>query len=289
MIAGYILSGGQNRRMNGEKKLMLTYQGKSFYERIQQTFSIFPSTYLSVESEAPYKALGMPMVVDVYPQVGPMGGIYSGLVTCNEEALFITACDMPFIDRQTVEKVLRVYEATGITTIVKTGRRIHPLFGIYPKSILPYLKMRIERGQYRMMDLLAEIEKNVVELDDDKVVSNINTRDEYEKLKGEAMGQEFSHFDQKGNAIMVDVSEKQDTKRVATASGKIKVSPAVMEAVETGTSKKGDVLGVARVAGIMAVKQTASLIPMCHTLLIQKCSVDFELLQDTNEIKATCI
>lgn len=98
----------------------------------------------------------------------------------------------------------------------------------------------------------------------------------------------FTHFDEKGNAIMVDVSEKKDTSRIAVASGIIKVSPEVMEAVVNRTAAKGDVLGVARVAGIMAVKQTAHLIPMCHTLLITKCSVDFELDEENLEIKALC-
>ena len=98
----------------------------------------------------------------------------------------------------------------------------------------------------------------------------------------------FTHFDEKRNAIMVDVSEKKDTSRIAVASGIIKVSPEVMEAVVNRTAAKGDVLGVARVAGIMAVKQTAHLIPMCHTLLITKCSVDFELDEENLEIKALC-
>ena len=102
------------------------------------------------------------------------------------------------------------------------------------------------------------------------------------------MEHEFTHFDDKGNAIMVDVSEKQDSSRIATASGVIRVSPEVMDAVVHQLVKKGDVLGVARVAGIMAVKQTANLIPMCHTLLITKCSVDFELDQEKLEIKAIC-
>ena len=98
----------------------------------------------------------------------------------------------------------------------------------------------------------------------------------------------FTHFDEKGNAIMVDVSEKKDTSRIAVASGVIKVSPEVMDAVVNRTVAKGDVLGVARIAGIMAVKQTAQLIPMCHTLLITKCSVDFELDEENLEIKASC-
>lgn len=102
------------------------------------------------------------------------------------------------------------------------------------------------------------------------------------------MGESFTHFDEKGNAIMVDVSQKNETARTAIACGSIKVSKEIMDAVINHTAKKGDVLGVARVAGIMAVKQTSSLIPMCHTLLITKCSVDFELLEEELEIKAYC-
>lgn len=102
------------------------------------------------------------------------------------------------------------------------------------------------------------------------------------------MEQKLTHFDSQGNAVMVDVSAKDDTSRTAVASGKIKVNRAVMDAVLAGSVKKGDVLGVARVAGIMAVKQTSSLIPMCHMLLITKCSVDFEIDEEHLEIKAVC-
>ena len=102
------------------------------------------------------------------------------------------------------------------------------------------------------------------------------------------MEQKLTHFDGQGNAVMVDVSAKDDTSRTAVASGKIKVNRAVLDAVLAGSVKKGDVLGVARVAGIMAVKQTSSLIPMCHMLLITKCSVDFEIDEEHLEIKAVC-
>ena len=99
---------------------------------------------------------------------------------------------------------------------------------------------------------------------------------------------EFTHFDEKGNAIMVDVTEKQVTSRTASAEGTILVSDEIMQAVIGQSVKKGDVLGVARVAGIMAVKQTSAVIPMCHPLLIGKCSVDFELLPEEHLIKAYC-
>ena len=98
----------------------------------------------------------------------------------------------------------------------------------------------------------------------------------------------MTHFDQAGNAIMVDVSGKNITQRTAVARGKIKVNRPVMEAIVQGTAKKGDVLGVARVAGIMAVKRTPELIPMCHPLMINKCSVDFEVDEEQGEITAIC-
>ena len=100
---------------------------------------------------------------------------------------------------------------------------------------------------------------------------------------------EFSHFDANGNAVMVDVSGKEPTSRTAVAEGTILVSPEIMDAVTGNTVKKGDVLGVARVAGIMAVKQTSSIIPMCHPLMISKCSIDFEVKPEEGIIKAICM
>ena len=100
---------------------------------------------------------------------------------------------------------------------------------------------------------------------------------------------EFSHFDQHGNAVMVDVTEKKETTRTAIAQGKIKVNDEIFAKVKEGSIAKGDVLGTARVAGIMAAKKTFELIPMCHLLMLTKCKVDFEMLEETKEIKAVCL
>ena len=102
------------------------------------------------------------------------------------------------------------------------------------------------------------------------------------------MAKEWTHFDLKGNARMVDVSEKESTRRLAVASGEIAVNEAVMQAVTGHTAAKGDVLGVARVAGIMAVKRTAELIPMCHTIPIEKCELAFFVSPDEGTIHAEC-
>lgn len=102
------------------------------------------------------------------------------------------------------------------------------------------------------------------------------------------MNNKLSHFDEKGNAVMVDVSGKNITFRTATAVGEIHVGNAIMDAVKSGNMKKGDVLGVARVAGIMGVKRTSDLIPMCHPLPVQKCSIDYELDEKNGIIRAFC-
>lgn len=102
------------------------------------------------------------------------------------------------------------------------------------------------------------------------------------------MDKRFNHFDEAGNAVMVDVTEKGDTVRSATARGRIFMSREVFEAVKAGTAAKGDVLGVARVAGIMAAKRTWDLIPMCHPLMLTKVTVDFSMDEDKSQIEAVC-
>ena len=99
---------------------------------------------------------------------------------------------------------------------------------------------------------------------------------------------EFSHLDKEGNAIMVDVSEKEVTHRTATACGKIIVGQEILASIKENTNKKGDVLAVARVAGIMAAKRTSELIPLCHLLMLTKCTVDFTINEEEKYIEAIC-
>lgn len=99
---------------------------------------------------------------------------------------------------------------------------------------------------------------------------------------------QFTHFDPHGNAVMVDVTDKKETVREAVAKGRIKVNKAVYEAIENRTVEKGDVLGIARVAGIMGAKKTSDLIPMCHILAITKASVAFHMDEENHEIEAVC-
>ncbi|XAT56955.1 cyclic pyranopterin monophosphate synthase MoaC [Rhodobacteraceae bacterium IMCC1335] len=90
----------------------------------------------------------------------------------------------------------------------------------------------------------------------------------------------LTHFDSCGNAHMVDVSQKQNTDRIAVAKGWISMQPETLDLITQGLAKKGDVLGVARLAGIMAAKKTAEIIPLCHPLAITKIAVDLEVDPD---------
>lgn len=98
------------------------------------------------------------------------------------------------------------------------------------------------------------------------------------------MENKLTHFDNSGNARMVDVSEKEKTTRVAIAVSRIKVSKETLNLIEEGKIGKGDVLAVARVAGIMASKQTSNLIPMCHPLMISSCNIDFDINKEESYI-----
>ena len=88
---------------------------------------------------------------------------------------------------------------------------------------------------------------------------------------------ELSHVNSSGEARMVDIGNKADTVREAIARGRVRMKPDTLEQVKTNQMKKGDVLAVARVAGIMAAKRTPELIPLCHTILVDEVSVEFEL------------
>ncbi|WP_085904823.1 cyclic pyranopterin monophosphate synthase MoaC [Kiloniella majae] len=103
-------------------------------------------------------------------------------------------------------------------------------------------------------------------------------------------GNELTHFDQEGKAVMVDVSDKTETVRTATAKGRVLVQPETMNLIQQGGFKKGDVLAIARLAGIMGAKKTPDLIPLCHPLMLTSVKVDFTLDPDNNaiEVIGTC-
>jgi cyclic pyranopterin phosphate synthase len=99
------------------------------------------------------------------------------------------------------------------------------------------------------------------------------------------MTQKLTHFDERGAARMVDVAAKAETHRVAVAGGFIRMRPETFELVRSGTAKKGDVLGVARVAAIQAAKKTAELVPLCHPVPLTSVAVEFTLDEAASRVE----
>ncbi|WP_371379954.1 cyclic pyranopterin monophosphate synthase MoaC [Sporomusa aerivorans] len=99
---------------------------------------------------------------------------------------------------------------------------------------------------------------------------------------------EFTHFNDAGYARMVDVSAKTDTVRIAAAQAVVRMQPATLAAIRSGGIKKGDVLGVAQVAGIMGAKQTAGVIPMCHPLMLSSVNISFDINEPASSITINC-
>ncbi len=101
------------------------------------------------------------------------------------------------------------------------------------------------------------------------------------------MSEQLTHLDAQGHATMVDVGDKQVTNRTAVAQGEVRMAPATLAAIRDGNVPKGDVLAAARIAGIMAAKRTPELIPLCHTLLLTKVALDFEIDEPQSRVVIT--
>ena len=97
---------------------------------------------------------------------------------------------------------------------------------------------------------------------------------------------DLTHFDAAGQAHMVDIGDKNETRRIAIARGSIRMKPETLAIIQSGTAKKGDVLGTARIAAIMAAKRTSDLIPLCHPLALTRVTVDFDI--DSTQSSVTC-
>ena len=99
--------------------------------------------------------------------------------------------------------------------------------------------------------------------------------------------QSLTHFDHSGQAHMVDVGEKAETHRIAVATGRISMLPTTLELIQQGNAKKGDVLGIARIAAIQASKKTSDLIPLCHPIALTRVTVSFDVIESTSSVVCT--
>ena len=192
-IGALVLMGGKNSRMNGNVKGLLKIENITFLEKIKGTLNDFSSIYLSInnkfseDQKSDFRKMGFKLIEDIYKDIGPLGGIYSSLLNCEEEYLFITACDMPFITKENI-KILsdKIDKDVEIIVFCDEKDRLYPLIAIYSKKVLPIIEKMIEKKYYKLIYLIEKsnfakinIEKTDIGLD---TLSNINTPQEYDLL-----------------------------------------------------------------------------------------------------------
>jgi len=186
-LTGVILAGGTSRRM-GTDKALLTLGGSTFIELIARTLTgIVGDVMISAGDVSKYRNFNLPVISDLHPGCGPLGGIHAALSSVPTGGALIVSCDMPLITGAECERLGSALPANDVV-IARWGGRLHPLPGIYRKAVLPVLERRLAEGRYSVLDFIGEVPVTVVDLPETAAVSNINTRGEYQSIRAAVSG-----------------------------------------------------------------------------------------------------
>ncbi len=188
-LANLILMGGKNKRMNGFNKGLINTTGQTFLEIIYEELSQVSDTYVSVNGSL-YKDEMLQerynLIEDKIEGIGPIGGIYSGLKEIDSNFLFVTACDMPFVSARMVEILAEHIINLDSCVVFCDDKRIYPMAGIYPKSMLSKIEEHIEEKNYKLLNLLVNrailVDIACTDLSADSL-GNINTLNDLERSK----------------------------------------------------------------------------------------------------------
>ena len=210
-IGCVILAGGKSSRM-GTDKALLEYDGKQFIEQIADQLFGFEERIIARGNNGgitDQMAKMWTVIPDLFPDHGPIGGLHAALSACESDALFVVTCDMPLFNRELAELLCaemqhseepgKVFEENGLVTdsdgkhvdaydvIISVGSdgKIHPLCGVYRKSVLSVLEEQIVSDRNRVMEALKKLRVKYVTIDSpdrEKQLANINTQEEYEKI-----------------------------------------------------------------------------------------------------------
>ena len=189
-VTGVVQAGGRSTRMGGEPKALLRLGGRPIIQRVVDAVAPAVDDLLLVTNTPElYRFLGLPMVADVFPDGGSLGGIYSGLRAARGEAAFTVACDMPFLHPDVVRLVVaRAGEADVV--IPRVGDQLETLHALYAKTCLPHMETRLAAGQLKIVGFFDRV--RVVEIgaeavaryrDPAVVFMNVNTPDELERAR----------------------------------------------------------------------------------------------------------
>lgn len=183
-----ILAGGKSSRM-GMNKALLEIDGKSFISILQCELSQFGEKYISANFEINDLNPGYVVIADYIHNIGPVSGILSALEASEKEALFVVACDMPFVTIELARKLFKVWEKnkSNILVVSDNSGKVHPLCGIYSRKNIFSIRKAVEEGNYRMMDIISCSDSEIIQLSSigfsDTIVVNINTPEDYMNLQ----------------------------------------------------------------------------------------------------------
>ncbi|STR44899.1 cyclic pyranopterin monophosphate synthase MoaC [Iodobacter fluviatilis] len=304
ILDAVILAGGEGRRMGGRDKGLVELSGKPLIEWSLEALSrqtrLVDHILISANRNLPdYARFGSPVLRDVYPgHPGPLAGIHSALLASPAQYLLVLPCDVPFLPADLVEKLLAQLEPGESDVVVARtpDGQIHPTICMLRHDVLASLMDRLSRQELKLSAWQESLRLQYVDFPE-LAFPNLNTQDDLAVCAARLSGVDtipmpyratdqtqktpapsgLTHFNANGEAHMVDVGSKVDSHRIARAVGEIRMLPTTLHLIETGSHKKGDVLGVARIAAIMASKRTADLIPLCHPVPLTSVSVDFTI------------
>ena len=182
-IGAVILAGGKSSRMGGFDKALIELEGSTYLERIAAELSFFSERILSGSSPKLAEKIGFKHVPDIIPEKGPMGGIYSALISCESSALFFAACDMPYF-RGDLAKFLESHFTNAYDCIIfrDTFGRIQPLCGIYNKSCISTIESLLNEDSLKMSELVEKLNAKIIQAPEDRfsidLFKNINRKED---------------------------------------------------------------------------------------------------------------
>ena len=189
-VVGVVQAGGKSTRMGGQPKALLEVGGRRIIERVIEALSpVLGDPLLVTNTPELYAFLGLPMVPDVHPDHGSLGGIYSGLAAVAGEAAFTVACDMPFLHRDLVRLIVE-RAPTGDVVIPRVGAQFETMHACYGKACLPVMQERLAAGRFKIVGFFDRV--SVVAIAEDEVRAlrdpavafmNVNTPEELARAR----------------------------------------------------------------------------------------------------------
>ncbi len=190
-MTAVILAGGKSSRM-GSNKAFLKLNGKTFIElQIELLRKMFDEIIISANSPSEYEYLNLPILKDLYPDKGPLAGIYTSLINSNSFYTFMLACDMPFVDLKLIKHLQNLIQEYDVV-IPKSKKGLEPLHAFYSTNCIDPIKKELDANNLRIISFLPHVNVKIVELDSLTVsdsfknsIKNLNTRDEYEVARND--------------------------------------------------------------------------------------------------------